>query len=263
MKKTAAIPAIALMLVTGCSAEAAEPAPRSASAPATAKPSAETAARGSEEQTCVKLLGTGGKGPLYTAIYSVIIGDGVSGLRGTAESAAALGDTVRGIALDAPQDMVESLEGLASPMESALLSENQDSPSSFTLEAWKGHVAALLTRCAPYEGSAGGTASPAAPAPATADEVSAAYPGYPRIVNASTLDYRIAAWFGGRLVDGQVVALAPGLYAPYDPGVPDLSSYYDAGMSAGDSAVKQTVFPGSGAAASWSGVLPGSQEPQY
>jgi len=39
------------------------------------------------------------------------------------------------------------------------------------------------------------------------------YAGYPLLVNAASVDYRAAAWFGDKLVDAQVVALASGLRA--------------------------------------------------
>lgn len=81
------------------------------------------------------------------------------------------------------------------------------------------------------------------------------------VVNASSVDYRVAAWFSGSLMDGRLVALAPGLYGPYNPDVPDLSLYYVSTAVAGDSAMKQAVFPGSGGTASWSGVRPGTEEP--
>lgn len=263
MKKAAVIPALALLLVTGCSAEAAGAGAPSASAPANAPVSADAGPQDSEAQTCLKLLGTNGNGPLYNAIYLVKLGDGTSGFGGTAETAGELHEELGGIARSAPQDIAVSLEELSSPMENTmLLAENSGSPWNLNVQTWKGAVADLLTRCAPHETGTGGAASFAAPAPAPADGISTAYPGYPLVVNAASLDYRVAAWFAGRLVDGRVVALAPGLYAPYDPNVPDLLTYYVPGAVAGDTARKQTVFPGSGVAASWTGVRPGTQEPQ-
>ncbi len=100
------------------------------------------------------------------------------------------------------------------------------------------------------------------PAADTADKTSAANPGYPVIVDAGSLDYRVAAWFGSRLADGRVVALAPGLYSAYDPARPDLQSYYVPDNAVGDSIMKQIVFPGSGKSATWAGVSPGPQEAQ-
>ncbi len=86
------------------------------------------------------------------------------------------------------------------------------------------------------------------------------FPGYPLIVNVSSIDYRVANWFEGKLVDGQVVALIPGVYTPYNPHVPDLLSYYEDGGD-GDSAMRKQYMPGTGGAG-WSGVLPGSEEPK-
>ena len=256
MRKAAIIPAIALMLVTGCSAADAEAEASAVSAsPAVVLPSAAATVKDSEEGTCLKLLRTNGKGPLYSAIYIYKIRGGTTTFTSTPEGARKLADELQGITRNAPQDMVAALEILTSPAEGALQrAENSDAAFIAPTEAWQSAVGELLTRCAPYETS---TADVAA-----ADGSTAAYPGYPLVVNVGSLDYRVAAWFGDRLVEGQVVALAPGLYAPYDPNVPDLSTYYVAAGVAGDSAMKQTVFPGSGAAASWSELLPGAQEPQ-
>ncbi|MCC3267018.1 hypothetical protein [Arthrobacter gengyunqii] len=261
MRNAVAVPALTLLFLTGCGAAAAEPGALPASGSATAAPSAETVSRDSEEQTCAKLLETNGEGPLYQSIYLLQVGDGTSGFGGSVETARTLGQEVHGIAGRAPHDMEAPLEELASPMDATVQrAENPDAVWSVTIETWQSAVAELLTRCAPHE--TGAAASPAVPAPVTADTTSAAYPGYPLIVDAASLDYRVAAWFSGRLIDGRVVALAPGLYAPYDPNVPDLSSYYTADRVAGDGVLKHIVFPGSGSAATWSGVGPGSQEPR-
>ncbi|WP_104052407.1 MULTISPECIES: hypothetical protein [unclassified Arthrobacter] len=271
MRKAVAVSALALVFVTGCSSGAAEPDGMSASDPGPAAPSAApavaAAAQGSEEQTCSELLGTNGKGPLYRAIYLLKIGDGTSSFGGSAETARDLSEEIHGITGRAPQDMEAALEELASPMDATIQrAENPNSAWNVNVETWKSAVAELLTRCAPYEtatdSAASTSASPAVPAQVTADTTSAAYPGYPLIVDAASLDYRVAAWFSGRLIDGRVTALAPGLYAPYDPNVPDLSSYYTADRAVGDGVMKHIVFPGSGNAATWSAVRPGSQEPR-
>ena len=159
--------------------------------------------------------------------------------------------------------MEAALVELASPMESTIqLADHPGSPWDVNIETWKSSVAELLTRCAPYESGTGNPASSATPAPVTAEGAGAAHPGYPLVVEAASLDYRVAAWFTGRLAGDQVVALAPGLYAPYDPNVPDLQSYFTADRAVGDGTMKRIVFPGSGGAATWSGVHPGGQEPQ-
>ncbi|MCC3289924.1 hypothetical protein [Arthrobacter sp. zg-Y1110] len=275
MRKTAAIPVLALLLVTGCSAEASEP--EAASAPATAAASApapaaaaagstaETVALDSAEETCRKLLGTDGNGPLYRAIYFVKDNGSTFGFEGSDGTGAnALNTEVRGIADSAPEGMDALLKELSAPIESAMpVAEDSGSAWHFDIYAWRNAVSEILAQCAPYEATASDAgAAPAAPAPSKADEASAAFPGYPLIVNATSVDYRVAAWFDSKLVDGQVVALAPGLYAPYDPNVSDLSAYYVPGGVAGDRAMKATVFPNSGGAASWSGVNPGPEEPQ-
>ncbi|WP_104101173.1 hypothetical protein [Arthrobacter sp. 08Y14] len=267
MRKAVAVPALTLLFLTGCGAAAAEPGALPASGSATAAPSAEVVSRDSEEQTCAKLLETNGEGPLYQSIYLLKVGDGTSGFGGSVETASTLGQEVHGIAGRAPHDMEAPVEELASPMDATVQrAENPDAAWSVTIETWQSAVAELLTRCAPYEtatdSAASTSASPAVPAPVTADTTSAAYPGYPLIVDAASLDYRVAAWFSGRLIDGRVTALAPGLYAPYDPNVPDLSSYYTADRAVGDGVMKHIVFPGSGSAATWSAVRPGSQEPR-
>ncbi|MCC9204152.1 hypothetical protein [Arthrobacter sp. zg-Y769] len=275
MRKTAAIPALALLLVTGCSSEATEPvaasAPASASttanpsAPAPAGSTAETVALDSAEQTCRKLLGTDGNGPLYRAIYFVKDNGSTFGFEGSdGTGASALYTEVHGIADSAPEDVDTMLKELSAPIGSVIpLTEGSGAAPIFDIYAWRNAVSEILAQCAPYEATVGDAgAAPAAPDPSKAGEASAAFPGYPLVVNAASVDYRVAAWFDGRLVDRLMVALAPGLYAPYDPNVPDLSAYYVPGGVAGDRAMKATVFPGSGGAASWSGVNPGAEEPQ-
>jgi len=76
-----------------------------------------------------------------------------------------------------------------------------------------------------------------------------------------TRDYRIKSAFEGKLVDDQVVALAPGLYTPYNPRVTDLSSYYFYTGVYGDSAIKNAYMPEAGGSM-WDGVLPGPEEPK-
>ncbi|WP_154814574.1 hypothetical protein [Actinophytocola xinjiangensis] len=84
-------------------------------------------------------------------------------------------------------------------------------------------------------------------------------PGYPLIVPVGTIDRRLVSWFEGQLIDGQVVALAPGVYTPFNPVVPDLVDYL-VGPSSGDCAVREKFFPESGGAC-WDGVQRGSAEP--
>ncbi|MCQ1985889.1 hypothetical protein [Arthrobacter sp. zg-Y844] len=267
MRKTAAIPVLALLFVTGCSAEATEP--EASSAPAAAAPAAgstaETVALDSAEETCRKLLGTDGNGSLYRAIYFVKDNGSTFGFEGSdGAGASALNTEVRSIADSAPEGMDALLKELSAPITSAMpVAGDSGSALHFDIYAWRNAVSEILVQCAPYEAAAGDAgAAPDVSAPSKAGEASAAFPGYPLIVNAASVDYRVAAWFDSKLVDGLVVALAPGLYAAFDPNVPDLSSYYVPGGVAGDRAMKATVFPNSGGAASWSGVNPGPEEPQ-
>jgi hypothetical protein len=85
------------------------------------------------------------------------------------------------------------------------------------------------------------------------------FAGYPLIVPVSSIDNRVASWFEGKLIDGQVVALAPGVYAPYNPAVPDLGAYLEEGGD-GDCVVWHRYFPDSGGVC-WDGVQRGSSEP--
>ena len=259
MRKTAAVPVLALLLLTGCTNAG------SAASPQTASPSAsssagqseeadEAAAEATEEQTCSELLGTDGKGPLYQAISLMRIEDGTFGFAGSPEAAGSVDETLRGLAADAPAVLEPQLAGLIQAMGGVLALAEPSTGAAVTFDpfAWTDTIGDILAVCARYEV---GLAKPAA------EGASAEYPGYPLVVNAASVDYRVAAWFSGSLMDGRLVALAPGLYGPYNPDVPDLSLYYVSTTVAGDSAMKQTVFPGSGGTASWSGVRPGTEEP--
>ncbi|WP_157096537.1 hypothetical protein [Microbacterium arborescens] len=78
--------------------------------------------------------------------------------------------------------------------------------------------------------------------------------GYPLIVDTEQLDYRLASW----IKTPQSVALAPGVYAGYNPAVTDLSVYLD-GPADGDCAVRDLYAFGGGAC--WNGVLASPAEP--
>lgn len=78
------------------------------------------------------------------------------------------------------------------------------------------------------------------------------FPGYPRLVQISEVDRRVASWYRDAAPSGQLVALAPGVYTPYNPNVTDLASYLS-GPSSGDCAARQRYFPGTGGAC-WEGV---------
>lgn len=260
MRKTAAVPVLALLLLTGCTNAGSAASPQTASPSAPSVPSAgqsaeaDEAAEATEEQTCSELLGTGGRGPLYQAISLVRIEDGTFGFAGSPDAAGSVDETLRGLAADAPPVLDPQLAELAQAMGGVLALAEPSTGAAVTFDpfAWTDTIGDILSVCARYEV---GLAKPAA------EGASAAYPGYPMVVNASSVDYRVAAWFSGSLMDGRLVALAPGLYGPYNPDVPDLSLYYVSTAVAGDSAMKQAVFPGSGGTASWSGVRPGTEEP--
>jgi hypothetical protein len=85
------------------------------------------------------------------------------------------------------------------------------------------------------------------------------FPGFPLIVDVGTIDRRVAGWFEGELVDSRVVALAPGVYAPYNPAVPNPLAYLNA-PTAGDCGVREQYFPHSDGPC-WNGVRAGAAEP--
>ncbi|MBF4992688.1 hypothetical protein ITX31_00995 [Arthrobacter gandavensis] len=271
MKKAVFVSALALLLLTGCANAEAQPeaaAPPSSSAAGTAAPAATAAraapaARETEEQACGKLLGADGSGPLYQSIRLVRISDGTFGFQpSTAESTDRLHQTILAAADTAPEDIGTLLTQLSAGSASALQVAGGPGAAAVTFDpfGWSEAAGQLLSRCAPYE-----SAAPNVPSAGDLDSleaVGARFPGYPLVVEAASVDYRAGAWLGGKLVDGRVVALAPGLYAPYNPDVPDLASYYEgSGAASGDTAMKQTVFPGSGAAGTFTGIRSGTQEP--
>lgn len=90
------------------------------------------------------------------------------------------------------------------------------------------------------------------PPPVTMPSGDPVFAGYPKLVPLNSVDYRVAAWFEGKAPSGQLVALAPGVYTPYTPNVPDLTFYLDQPNS-GDCATRDRYFPASGGAC-WTGV---------
>lgn len=83
--------------------------------------------------------------------------------------------------------------------------------------------------------------------------------GYPLKVSIDSLDRRVASWLQDSAYEGQVVAVAPGVYTAYSPVEPDLNQYLN-GPVDGDCTVRTKFFPGSGGSC-WNGVQPGSEEP--
>ena len=75
------------------------------------------------------------------------------------------------------------------------------------------------------------------------------------MITTATLDRRVANWIDTE----QAVAVAPGVYAAYNPAVTDLWRYLTL-PNDGDCAVRDTFFPNTGGAC-WDGVLPGPDEP--
>lgn len=79
------------------------------------------------------------------------------------------------------------------------------------------------------------------------------FDGFPRLVPLASIDYRVANWFS---LDGappeQVVEMAPGVYAPYNELIPDLTAYLD-GSAIGDCMMIDEFFPYSGSTC-WEGV---------
>lgn len=270
MKKAVSVSALALLLLTGCTA-AAEAKPEGSVPPSPAGPAAAPAtsaarpspAQETEEQSCAKLMGDGGSGPLYKSIQLVRISDGTFSFQPSSpENTEKLHKTVLAAADTAPEDIGVLLTALSAGTENALqvAGGKGSQPVNFDPFGWSDAASQLLTRCAPYEAASAGV--PAAPDLGSPEAVGARFPGYPLVVDAASVDYRAGAWLEDKLADGRVVALAPGLYAPHDPNVTDLGAYYASsdGVS-GDTAMKQTVFPGSGAAGAFAGITAGSQEP--
>lgn len=87
------------------------------------------------------------------------------------------------------------------------------------------------------------------------------FPGYPVLVELSSLDSRVASEMKGHTAEGKVVALAPGLYTPYNTQFRDLNRYYKNPTIYGDDMMKQEHFPMS-PGTTWGGVQPGTQEPK-
>lgn len=157
MSKTAAIPvltAAALLLLTGCGAANAEADARPSppvSASGSAGPTTATAVEDTEEQTCLKLLGTDGQGPLHQVISVVRIGDGTSGVEMSAEDARPLHEEVLAIAKDAPADLGPLLRELSSATGNVILqAEKPGRAWTFNADTWTAAATELEERCAPY-----------------------------------------------------------------------------------------------------------------
>jgi hypothetical protein len=89
--------------------------------------------------------------------------------------------------------------------------------------------------------------------------IKAKFPGYPVVVDASSIDYRPQNEFN-REGAAKVVALVPGLYMAYNANVTDLDFYIDNAVVSGDCTMMKSFFPQSGGEC-WDGVQAGSEEP--
>jgi hypothetical protein len=78
--------------------------------------------------------------------------------------------------------------------------------------------------------------------------------GFPRLVPLSSIDSRVQNAFtiSGPPPSDQVVEVAPGVFTPYNPAVPNLESYLDV-PNDGDCVVRHEYFPNTGGAC-WNGV---------
>ena len=103
-----------------------------------------------EEQTCLKLLGTAGEGPLSQMISIVRIGDGTSGVDASVTDARVLHEEVLAIAKDANADIKPLLKELSSPTENVIMkADKPERPWTFNADTWTGAVTDLQARCAP------------------------------------------------------------------------------------------------------------------
>ena len=104
-----------------------------------------------EEQSCRKLLGTDGQGPLNRMISIVRIGGGTSSVEISPEDARPLHEEVLAIAKDASADMAPLLRKLSLPTENALMKAEEPSRAwTFNPETWTTAVTELQTWCDPY-----------------------------------------------------------------------------------------------------------------
>ncbi|MCQ1953661.1 hypothetical protein [Arthrobacter sp. zg-Y238] len=152
MRKAAAVPVLALLLVTGCSAANAEVEAKPSSPPASAEPSKETVAEDTEEQSCLKLLGADGQGPLNRMISVVRIGGGTSGVEMSAADARPLHEEVLAITENASADMAPLLKELSSATENVIMQAEDPSRAwMFNAAVWTAAATELQTRCEPYK----------------------------------------------------------------------------------------------------------------
>lgn len=90
------------------------------------------------------------------------------------------------------------------------------------------------------------SADPAAAAQSTeagTEQKASQFPGYPVLVELSSLDSRVASSLEGQTAEGKAVALAPGLYTAYNTQFRDLDRYYQDPVLYGDQMMMQEHFP--------------------
>ena len=151
---------------------------------------------------------------------------------------------------------------------SALLLTGCGTASNADSDASQGGSSSATTQVAPAESTAQGEIDPdtidASEGGVTGgDPVSRLkeqFPGYPVLVDLTSIDTRVAGSLEGNTYNNKVVALAPGLYAPYNANFTDLDEYYDTGIVYGDSMMRDEYLHDTGGS-TWGGVQPGTQEP--
>lgn len=255
---------VALLALAGCGSTS----DASSSEPAIEASAAEVAEPISTAETCDQIAPESGDGLLTDAIdfAQKATGDGdiddelVTQARSLVDSydpiIATAGDELRGeleMVADFPRGIVEAVDSGQSSIDLQ--------PDDF-----KTGASVLVIKCM-NDTATGQANEPTAEETSTVEESSLAaelkeqFPGYPVLVDSTTLDYRVAAAFERTGNTGQVVALVPGVYAPYNPNVPELDKYYEGGGVYGDSMMHKEYLPDL-PGSFWSGVQPGAQEPQ-
>ncbi|WP_152969952.1 MULTISPECIES: hypothetical protein [Arthrobacter] len=154
MRISAISPVLALLLLTGCSTATTGAEAKPPTASETAAPTVAPEVGDTEEQSCLKLLGADGQGPLTQMISVVKIGGGTSGVNMSPEDARPLHDEVLAIANDAPADIAPLVKQFSSPTENVLRkADNPDASWNLDADAWTAAATELQARCEAYEAS--------------------------------------------------------------------------------------------------------------
>jgi len=142
-----------------------------------------------------------------------------------------------------------------------LLLAGCSAPAAQTSATHSTHHAAASSKAETEPDPSPSTPEPA-PVPvesALVQQIKAQFPGYPLVVDVSSIDYRPQNGFNASGT-AKVVALVPGLYMAYNPAVTDLDFYVDNATVSGDCTMMKAIFSHSGGEC-WDGVQPGSEEP--